>query len=106
MSHNTFSGNGIDVRFVNDVRDGTFHHVAITYDGSGSASGINAYVDGNLLSQPTPNNDNLSGTILNDKALRIGSNEGATILYDGQMDEVQFFNSELTANEAAFLSNS
>jgi len=79
-----------------DVRDGNWHHVALTYDGSSSASGVTIYVDGAPVTLTTVN-DTLTSTILNDASLLIGNQHASTSrFFTGQMDNVRVYNFELS----------
>ena len=50
---------------------GTWHHVVVSYDGSGHASGFKFFVDGASVAVETVN-DKLQGSIATDQPLRIG----------------------------------
>jgi len=82
-----------------NVRDGVFHHVAFTYDGSESASGVKIYIDG-TLSPTNTIKDNLTGSTLNNVSLTIGNqNPTAGFFFTGQMDDVRIFDFELTTEQ-------
>ena len=79
-----------------DVRDGNWHHIALTYDGSSSASGVTIYIDG-AQATTTTINDTLSSSILHNNKLVVGNQqESATSYFTGQMDNVQVYGFELT----------
>jgi len=89
-----------------NVRDDGFHHIAITYDGSSSASGVAIYIDGVLatLASPPPSDTLSSGTIKNNVALTIGNKHpSAGLFFDGQIDDVRIFNFELTVGQVTSL---
>jgi len=86
-----------------NVRDGNWHHIAMTYDGSSSASGVAIYIDG-VLSPVTITRDNLVGSILNDIPLTIGNNRpSASFFFTGEMDDVRVFDFELTLSQVTSL---
>ena len=91
-------GNQIRCWGTTDVADGVWHHVAVTYDGSGSLSGVNIYVDGNseTLSSTA---DTVSDTTTNDNPLQISGREGNNYAFIGCIDEVAIYNSELSEDE-------
>ena len=91
-----------------DVRDGDWHHVAMTYDGSQSASGVNVYIDGVESPMKAAGSNNLSLTILNDEKLTIGNQrEGVTDkFYKGEMDDARVYAFELTAGQVDTLYDS
>ena len=87
-----------------DLRDGKFHHVAVTVARS-SATGGKLYVDGQevLTFDPTVAPGDLSNT----EPLRIGVNANATFFsnFKGAMDEVSLYNRALTAAEVQSIYN-
>ena len=69
----------------------TWYHVAVSYSGSGLASGVKLYVNG--ASANTTSRDNLSSsTIVNTEPLRLGD-YGRNYYNSVVMDEVQVYNS-------------
>lgn len=69
----------------------TWYHVAVSYSGSGSASGVKLYVNG--VSANTTSRDTLSSsTIVNTEPLRLGD-YGRNYYNSVVMDEVQVYNS-------------
>ncbi|MHA2426444.1 MAG: LamG-like jellyroll fold domain-containing protein [Candidatus Hermodarchaeia archaeon] len=74
--------------------DGGWHHYAMTYDGAGS---LKLYVDG-IVKSTTTVYSNLTSSILISKSLQVGAYDGATDPFDGLIDEVAFFNIELSAS--------
>ncbi len=105
LIHNQLGGrsNWLGIDGTTNLRDGKFHHVAVTYDGSSSASGLQIYVDGQQETTTTVS-DTLSATIVSDEPLRFGAREGATIdLFDGVLDEIHVFERALSSNEVRFI---
>ncbi len=96
---NTWDVNVIGVRTSSSVNDGSFHHIAVTYDGSSQAAGVKIYLDG--ISQAlTTVYDSLTGSILNDVNPTISKDiEGN--YFNGLVDEVKVFNRALSASEIA-----
>ncbi len=77
--------------------DDTFHHLALTFDGSSTAAGIKIYVDG-VLQAVSITSDTLSLTMKNSFKLRFGARDisaGALSLV-GVIDEVAIYEDELT----------
>jgi len=86
------------------IRDGIFHHIAVTYDGSSSASGVEIYIDG-TLSKTSTVKDTLTGVTTNAESLVIGNQrDTAKFFFTGQIDDVLIFNNELTAAQVATIS--
>ena len=80
------------------ITDGKWHHIAVTYDGSQSASGMNIYIDG--VSDPvTIEFDLLNDTTVCDAGFTIGSRPNTRIPFDGFIDEVAIYNRALTSSE-------
>jgi PKD repeat protein len=79
-----------------DVADGEWHHVIVTYDGSGSVSGVNIYLDG------VPETigwtiGTVSADTTNDFPVQISGREGTHYVFDGCIDEVKIWGVELQA---------
>lgn len=75
------------------VLDGTWHHVAFTYDGSGSAGGVRIHIDG-IEAYSMTELDGLDGSFSNgvDAELNIGTRmNGAAHTFRGSIDEVAVF---------------
>ena len=78
------------------ITAGIWQHVAATYDGSSSASGVSLYINGFLV-LPTTERDSLSASILNNVTPAIG---GRTLTGDwpfvGNLDDVMLWKKRLT----------
>ncbi len=86
---NSFATNGIFVWPNTTFTSGTFHHVAVTYDGSSSASGVIFYVDGVPIGSNTVFQDNLSATTKNALTTLVGVfHDGTSGLGTGRVDEL------------------
>ncbi|XAL98041.1 PEP-CTERM sorting domain-containing protein [Phycisphaeraceae bacterium D3-23] len=76
----------------------TWQNVVVTYDASSGT--INAYLDGNLFATDT------QGTTAAVEGLVIGGHrDGTGRNFDGQVDDVAFFDTVLTSQGIAFLQN-
>jgi len=83
-----------------------WYHVVGTYDGSGLASGLTVYVNG-LDVTDTPNSGTLAGSISSDANFNISSRDNALYYpFPGNIDEVSFFDSELSAANVTTIYNS
>ena len=87
-----------------DLRDGKFHHVAVTVQRN-SATGIRFYVDGQLIATFDPTA--VRGDLSNTWPLQIGNHPtpGARASYRGIIDEVSLYNRALSSNEIAAIYN-
>ncbi|MBI2590947.1 MAG: LamG domain-containing protein [Candidatus Blackburnbacteria bacterium] len=101
---NTYSTSTIDTQSTKTVNDGSWHQVIVTYDGSSSASGVNFYIDGILISKSTAIN-NLSSSILNNITPTIGSRNNQAYYWNGQLDDVRVYNYALTPLQVKLLYN-
>ncbi len=87
----------IKVRTLAPVSLSEWHHLALTYDGSGKAAGVALYLDGRLQEVEVLH-DSLNGSIRTDRPLRLGRRHAKGV-FDGQMDEVRIYDRNLTPNE-------
>ncbi len=77
--------------------NGEWKHLAIIYDGSGKASGLNVYLNGKLAEVEVIQ-DNFKGTIKNDAELLLGSKETGRA-YSGGIDDLRFYRCGLKQSE-------
>ncbi len=77
------------------VNDGNWHFVAATYDGSGSASGVQMYLDG--VSTPMGAPVGSVGSISNSGPLTIGGEPDGSDAFDGNVNYPAVFGTVLTA---------
>ena len=80
------------------INDGAWHHIVITYDGSGSPSGLLFYVDNTIdTSQTTISNTLASLSITNTVDLYMGVRNDGYAPYIGSLEEVMYFSGVLPA---------
>ena len=85
-----------------EINDGNWHFIVITYGGTSTTAGVNIFIDG--VSKPlTVIENSLSSSILNDRPFTIGGRVSSFTL-TGQVDDFRIFNQELTASEVEILS--
>ena len=78
---------------------GKWMHVAVVYDGSRQATGIQFFVDGKQKSSPTPRSGaRITGSLKNASPLTLGGSMGG-----GGLADIRFFNRPLNAEEVAIL---
>ena len=83
------------------ITAGSWQHVMVTYDGSGSAAGIKLYKNGKLLSSTIEyNTANTNAVSTTD--FQIGSRDGANQLFSGEIDEVKIYNYQRAASQVAY----
>jgi mono/diheme cytochrome c family protein len=74
-----------------------WYHVAMTYDGSGTAAGLRLYVDGQRAELDVVR-DTLTGSIRTDAPLRLGS-KALGKPFVGQIDDLRLYNRALTPEQ-------
>ena len=79
-----------------------WQHLFITYDGSGRAAGTRVFLNGEKLDH-TVEADGLTATIATDKPLRLGRRFSTSITNGVEIDDVRFYDRELTAVEVQSL---
>ena len=108
--HHVFPDNSIEIETTRPLDPGGWHHLALTYDGSSRARGLQLFFDGQLADTRVVV-DNLQQSILRsgDKKneswvgnppLRIGRRHDET-LQDVSVDELRVYDRRLTAFEVA-----
>ncbi|RYD21408.1 MAG: hypothetical protein EOP88_11545 [Verrucomicrobiaceae bacterium] len=98
---NDYPAIALQVNASANVLDNQWHHVAFTYDGMSSASGLKIYIDGALAATST-GLDTLGDSIVNNETagLNIGTRmDGAMHTFNGGIDEVAIFDHVLTGAE-------
>ncbi len=104
---NTWTSNTIYVAADNeDVTDGQWRHIAVTYSGSGSASGVVMYVDGSAVAS-TAIYDSLTGSSATNVQMYLGRRTvGSGAYFGGNIDEVSIWGIALSSSEVSSLYNS
>lgn len=103
LVHDDSSNDYIHVKTGNSVISaGNVYHVVLTYDGSEAASGVSIYVNGNSETLSTQT-DNLTGSTLNAYSLLIGVDYGAAGPFDGIIDQIRIYATEITQGEVIAL---
>ena len=84
----------------NVISKDTWHHVCVTWDGSGKPEGVTIYVDGKR--QPTridTNTIQANADIHTDTPFRIGQRSDASVFEGGSVQDLHLFNRALNADE-------
>ena len=100
-----FDGSGVLVNLDNTqvFNDGQWHNLTFTTDALTTTNGVKVYFDGNLLSNKGTLNNNGIRTAAS--GLYIGQIPNTT-RFNGNIDEVSLFNSELSATDITSIYNS
>jgi Protein of unknown function (DUF1553)/Protein of unknown function (DUF1549)/Concanavalin A-like lectin/glucanases superfamily/Planctomycete cytochrome C len=92
------TGPGIEVKSREGVPVEDWSHIAVSYDGSGQARGIQIYIDGRNI--PTDIvNDKLAADFANKGESQIGNKEWGTP-FKGSISDLRIYNRRLYPNEA------
>lgn len=85
------------------INDDTFHHIVMTYDGTGLLSGLRIFVD-NTENDNIIANTPIAGSIINTINFQISGRNGNTNCIDSDtiVDEVVVYSRELTEAEITF----
>ena len=106
--HQSTGSNRIAVKTTaTGFNDNNFHHVVITYDGLEAVSGVTIYIDGSSEALTTIE-DTLTTTTVSAFKVNIGRrpNPSSPLHYQGLIDEVIIYNSEITAGAVTTQFNS
>jgi mono/diheme cytochrome c family protein len=94
---------GLKVSTRNDViKDKTFQHVFVTYDGSAQAKGIKLYIDGAEV-LVKEDKDALVGSIRTKVSLRLGQRSAEQFFERGRVQDVRIYDRKLSAAEVSAL---
>jgi hypothetical protein len=95
--------NAIKVTSKDALALNTWHHIAVSYDGSSKAAGVRVYVDGKPVALDTLN-DTLTSTFRIDKPFHLGKRQ-TSLPFKGKLDDVRLFGVELSAKDVARLAS-
>jgi hypothetical protein len=91
------------IKSFGSVTTGVPQHIAISYDGSGTADGVNIYVDG--VESSSTSTDTLSSDvspgIVNNEPFTVGADSTPGNYFDGDIDHVILWNKEISQAEVA-----
>jgi hypothetical protein len=83
----------------NPLSVNTWHHLAATYSGSEASTGLKVYLNGAQVDNTTWNLGSYTGATNGTSPVRVGSFDGASHYFPGNMDDVRIYRRELTAAE-------
>lgn len=96
----------LDIQNNTALNSSDWFHVAATYDGSKSASGLKVYVNADASSLSDNSLGTYAGMPLTGGSLEIGRFANGHSFFNGLVDEVAIFNSELSASDITAIYNS
>lgn len=79
-------------------KDGNWHHLVVTYDGSNNVSGITIYIDGSPVATTSVGSVTITGSTLNTADCSIGSTDNVNRFFDGKIDEAVIYDSKMSAS--------
>jgi hypothetical protein len=91
----------IEVRTKDRYVTASFRHLVVDYDGSGKASGVKLYIDGQPAAAEVLK-DNLSSTFRSPAPLEVG-NKGNGKPFEGRLDDLRIYSRAVTDDEAETL---
>lgn len=104
---NTSNSNMIEVNSpASSIVPGAWQHIAASYEGNSSASGVQLYINGERQTK-TVITDNLTSTIANSSVSPIigGRENGLAQRFPGQLDDIRIYNRVLTQSEIRLLAS-
>ena len=100
---NKWPDNAIKVSTKADViKEKTFQHVFVTYDGSGKAKGVKIFIDG-VATPLSTDKDVLKDSIRTDTSFRIGQRSKGQEFERGRVQDVRLYDRKLSAREVEAL---
>jgi hypothetical protein len=102
---NKWQDNAVKVVGKKKITAKKWQHIFVTYNGSGSAAGTSVYLNGEKLDH-TIEADGLNASIVTDKPLRLGRRFNSAQANGVEIDDVRFYDRELTDAEVKALSGS
>ncbi len=85
---------------------GAWNHVAVTWNGSSQASGVQMYINGAMVTTAYASNGSGSSVSDSNYALTIGNNPVGSRSFNGDIDDVMIANRVFSASEVQTLMNS
>ncbi len=96
---NNWPGDGLKVSTSDEAgKPDQWRHIAVTYDGSGKAKGVNIYVNGRLRKTKVEN-DKLKGTIRTKQPLMVGRRGGGGEVFSGAVQDVRLYSGVLSLKQ-------
>ncbi|MDE0575709.1 MAG: DUF1553 domain-containing protein [Opitutales bacterium] len=102
---NKWQENAVKVVGKKKITAKKWQHIFVTYNGSGSAAGTSVYLNGEKLDHNVEA-DGLNASIVTEKPLRLGRRFNSSQANGVEIDDVRFYDRELTDAEVKSLSGS
>ena len=95
----------LDIQNNTNLNTSNWFHVVATYDGSKSASGLKVFVNADASNLTDNSAGTYAGMSLTGGSLEIGRFANGHSFFNGLVDEVAIFNSELSASDVTLIYN-
>lgn len=99
-------GGYIGRKYSTNLSTGQWYHAVMTYDASKASSGIKLYLNGTRVDNGDYGAGSYTAGRNSSTALRVGSNAQNNTYSNGKIDELAFFNTELSASNVSSIYNS
>jgi hypothetical protein len=96
---NKWPDDALKVTTQNPLKPGQWHHVVVSYNGSGKASGVSIYVNGVLETKRTIFTDKLTGTIKTKVPLKLAQRHASSPLEGVLLQDVRLYEKALSGLE-------
>lgn len=78
---------------------GVWSHIVVTYDGSSTEAGFTFYINGTSSTSSLAGSTLTSGSLSTTIPLQIGARNSTSLMFDGGIDEVAVFSTELSQSD-------
>lgn len=103
LQSNYAAGEYLQVGSTTVLAPNAWNHVAVTYDGSGDASGVRIYLN-DVDTTGSIGHDNLAGSIVNAGEVEIGNRNGGSFQQlSGDVDDVRVYETALNSTQVSAL---
>ena len=99
-------GGYIGRKYTTNLSGGQWYHAVVTYDGSKASSGIKLYVDGTRVDDADYASGTYTASVNTTAEVRVSSLQVNNTYTGGKVDELSFFNTELSASDVTAMYNS
>ena len=99
-------GGYIGRKYTTNLSGGQWYHAVVTYDGSKASSGIKLYLDGSRVDDADYAGGTYTAAVNTSEEIRVSALHRNNTYSGGKVDELSFFNTELSASDVTSIYNS
>lgn len=99
-------GGYIGRKYTTDLEGGQWYHAVATYDGSKASSGIKLYLNGSRVDDADYAGGTYTAAVNTSEEIRVSALHRNNTYSAGKVDELSFFNTELSASDVTAIYNS